>query len=54
MNLLPIKKYKEKLKQRCISRHNKQQLNDVFFSLSNEVYLKIKNKKHYTTTDIVY
>ena len=58
MKLFTVKKCKEILKEKYnitkgISRHTKKQLNELLFTCNNNAYLERKNKKYYSTTDMV-
>ena len=58
MKLFPVKKCKEILKEKYIilkgiSKYNKKQLNDCLFTCKHNAYLERKNKKYYSTTDMV-
>ena len=49
--MYPVKKCKEMSKG--ISKYNKNQLNELVLSNSNEQYLKRKNEKYDTTVGLV-
>ena len=58
MKLFTVKKCKEILKEKYnitkgISKHTKKQLNELLFTCNNNTYLERKNKKYYSTTDMV-
>ena len=58
MKLFTVKKCKEILKEKYnitkgISKHTKKQLNELLFTCNNNAYLERKNKKYYSTTDMV-
>ena len=58
MKLFTVKKCKQLLKDKYsivkgLSRHTKQQLNDLLYTCKHNAYLERKNKTYYSTTDMV-
>ena len=58
MKLFTVKKCKQLLKDKKnivkgLSRHIKQQLNDLLYTYKHNTYLERKNKTYYSTTDMV-
>ena len=58
MKLFPVKKCKHILKDKYnitkgISRHMKQQLNDLVYTCKHNAYLERNNKIYYLTADMV-
>ena len=59
MKLFTVKKCKQLLKDKYnltkgLSRHTKQQLNDLLYTCKHNVYLERKKIKHYSTTEMVH